>query len=322
MKIKEKDFDVLCVGEMLADIIADGVHEVRFDADAVMADSIVVQPGGDAYNNSVDFSRLGCRVAYVGRAGLDSIGEFLLNQAQAEGINTEYVVRTQTPHSKVVLLINHCRERAFFYYAGTSAELKLTDIDLQLLKRCRLLVIGGTFHLPEFDGAGAAQLLQEAKKQGVITAMDVTKDFTGRWNETIKCCYPYLDYFLPSIEQAEMITGTKDEKQIADFFLSRGVRNVAVKLGKRGSYFKNRNNAFYTGTYTVPVKDSTGAGDAFVAGFLTGVLKNLSPEEAVRLGTACSAQVIQEVGANTGMKSLQEIQSFISRNETPEIRYV
>ena len=318
----EKTFDVICVGEMLADIIAYGVTEVCFDADARMADSIIMRPGGDSYNNSVDLSRLGCRVAYMGRVGTDSIGELLLNQACKEGINMDHTVRTQTPQAKMNILINTRGERAFLYFPGTSAELQSEDINLRLLEQCRLLTIGGTFHLPKFDGEGAAYLLKEAKKRGVITAMDVTKDFTGRWNETIKCCYPYLDYFLPSVEQAEMIAGTGNEQQIADFFLSRGVKNTVVKLGKKGCFFNNREKAFYMGTYSVQVKDSTGAGDAFVSGFLTGVLKNMSPEEAVRLGTACSAQVIQEVGANTGMKSLEEIQSFISRNEMPEIRYV
>lgn len=87
-------------------------------------------------------------------------------------------------------------------YPGTSAEFSLDDVDLSLLDHVDLLQIGGTFHLPRFDGDGAAELLRTAREKGVITCMDVTKDRTGRWDQIIHPCYRYLDYFLPSIEQA------------------------------------------------------------------------------------------------------------------------
>ena len=87
-------------------------------------------------------------------------------------------------------------------------------------------------------------MLKAAKERGVITSMDVTSDRSGRWKGILDPCWPYLDYFLPSIEQASQIAGTEDPRAIADFFLDRGVKNVAVKLGSRGSYFKNRQTAF------------------------------------------------------------------------------
>ena len=143
--------------------------------------------------------------------------------------------------------------------------------------------------------------------------MDVTSDLSGRWDAVIHCCYPHLDYFLPSIEQAEKIAGTSDERRIAEYFLSEGVRTVVVKLGERGSYFRSAEEEFWCGTCDVPVLDSTGAGDAFVSGFLTGILQGMPHADCVRLGTACAACVIQAVGANAGILSLEETKAFWRR---------
>ena len=96
--------------------------------------------------------------------------------------------------------------------------------------------------------------------------MDVTNDFSGRWDAIIRPCYPYLDYFLPSIDQAVLISGLEDPWEIAGFFLDRGVRHVVIKLGAAGSFFRTRDCAFYCGTYDVPVVETTGAGDAYCAG--------------------------------------------------------
>ena len=303
--------DILCVGEILADVIVHPVEDIRFKDDCSLVSDIMIRSGGDSFNNALDLVRLGNQVCYAGRIGGDAVGTYLYNEGIAAGIDMSHVVHSPNPHTKMNILINDKGERSFLYYPGTSAELCIDDIDFSLLDDCRIVTVGGTFHLPRLDGKGTAALFKEAKKRDVITAMDVTKDFSGRWNSVIEPCYPYLDHFLPSIEQASLIARSSDEKEIADFFLSRGVKNVTIKLGERGSYFKNASTAFYCGCYQVPVVETTGAGDAFVSGFLTGLLKGFSYEGCVRFATACSAHVIQAVGATTGMKDLETIAAFI-----------
>lgn len=314
-------FDVLCIGETAVDIICKPVSECLFSNVCSPVESITIQSGGDALNNAVDLARLGNQVCYVGRVGLDAGGEFVLSALQSAGVDTSHAVRTSCPHAKVNLLINPDGERAFFYYGGTSREFSVSDVDLSLLSSCKVLQVGGTFHLPAFDGEGAAELFQAAQKAGVLTSMDVTNDFTGRWDEIIRPCYPHLDYFLPSIDQARLISGYQDPWDIAGFFLDRGVKHVAVKLGAQGSFFRAEKKAFYCGTYPVPVIETTGAGDAFCAGFLTALVRGCSPEEGMLTATAASAQVIQAVGANTGMCSYSQLQAFMKENPRPEIRY-
>ena len=150
--------------------------------------------------------------------------------------------------------------------------------------------------------------------------MDVTSDRSGRWTGILDPCYPYLDYFLPSVEQAVPVSGCQEPRDIADFFLKRGVRNVAIKLGSRGSYFKNKDEAFYAGTYAgLHIVETTGAGDAFCSGFLTGVGEGKAPRDCVTLATACSSLVIQAVGATAGMKGREDVEKFIQSQ--PKLRF-
>ena len=314
--------DVLCVGETLTDIITRPVSNTVFNNDSTNVQEILLKTGGDALNNSVDLAVIGNSVAYVGRIGADVCGDFIMDVCIKAGIDMSHAIRSDSPHGKMNILIDREGNRAFFYYPGVSAEFTLADVDLSLLRQCRVLQLSSTFHLPAFDGAkGAAPLLKMAQEAGVITSMDVTKDPTGRWNEILAPCYPYLDYFLPSVEQAELLAGTDDVETMADFFLAEGVKCAVIKLGNRGCFCKTMETAFYCGCYDVTVVETTGAGDAFVAGFLSGVLRGRTLEDCVRLGTAASAHVIQCVGANTGIRDLDTLQMFIQSHPL-EIRYL
>ena len=97
---------------------------------------------------------------------------------------------------------------------------------------------------------------------------------------------------------------------------------MVIKLGGEGSFYRAKGTAFYCGTYSVPVMETTGAGDAFCAGFLTALLRRKSAEACVLSGTAASAQVIQAVGASSGMCSYSALREFIEKNNPPSIRYV
>lgn len=310
--------NVICAGEMLVDIIARPVGPVAFQDDTCQVEDIRITSGGDANNNAINFAKLGHQVTYLGRIGCDDMGDYVVTLAKRAGVDMTHVVRSEgTAQTRSLILVGADGRRTFLQYPGTSREFCLEDCDLSVLDGADLLQIGGAFHLPRFDGAGCAGLLQAAREKGVVTSMDVTSDRTGRWKGILDPCYPYLDYFLPSIEQASMIAGTDDPREIADFFLSRGVGNVAVKLGSRGAYFKNAETAFFAKPYTgLRIVETTGAGDAFCAGFLTGVGEKLPPQACVTLGTACSAFAIQAVGATAGMQDLATVQRFI-RSQPP-----
>ena len=268
----------------------------------------------------MDLARLGNDVIYIGRIGNDIFAQNCLNSLRQAGVNTDHVVfSSAAEQAKSLILMGHGGTRTFYQNFGSSAELCFEDINLDVLDQVSVLQIGGTFHMERFDGDGAVRLLWEAKSRGIITSLDVTMDRTGRWNSLLEPYYPYLDYFMPSIEQAVEITKRERFDEMADFLLERGVKNVIIKAGSDGAFFKNAQEAFSCGCYRVPVADTTGAGDAFVAGYLAAMQRGFTPQQGLEFATACSAQVIQQVGATSGMKSFEEIMDFIRRSPKLEI---
>lgn len=314
--------NVACIGEMMVDIIVRTVDEVPFDNGSAQVEEIAVKSGGDANNNAIVLSKLGNRVKYIGLVGNDVLADVAIQAAKQQGVDmSEVAFSPNLQQPKSLILVDSNKNRRFLQYTGTSDRFCLEDINLDILEWADLVQIGGTYHLPAFDGEGAAEFLKLARSRGVITSMDVTSCRDGHW-EVIEPCYPYLDYFLPSEDQARKISNQTDPAKIADYFLERGVKNVAVKLGSRGSFCSNGKTSFYCGCYQVPIVETTGAGDAFVAGFLTGVGKEMSLEDCVRLGTACSAFVIQSIGSTEGMKNYTAVRQFMEQAGELEVTYV
>jgi sugar/nucleoside kinase (ribokinase family) len=183
----------------------------------------------------------------------------------------------------------------------------------EMLKRCKAVHVGGTFLLPGMDGEGAARLFERARAFGCHTSMDVTWDTTGRWDSLISPCYPHLDLFMPSFNEAKHIAGTDDPEAVADYFLGRGVKTAVVKLGARGCFVKNAEQSFFGGVYAVKPVDTTGAGDAFTAGFLHAKLNGLGLEQCARWGAAVAARAILLVGATDGVPGEKELQDWMEK---------
>lgn len=307
--------DVLCVGELAADTVVRPVKPIDFTIDSTPVDVISLKNGGDALNNAVNLAKLGTKTGFCGLIGDDVYGRFLYDTASAAGVDVRGMKTTTTPTCSVVVLIREDGHRSFLHFRGSNAEFTFADIDQLLIDECRFLHIGGTFHMPKFDGADAAKTLKLARQKGKVTSMDVAWDSTGRWLSLIRPCLPYLDYFIPSHNEATAMTGLTDLNEIADFFQNEGVTNVVIKLGELGSFVRTPERSFSCSAYIVPVVDTTGAGDSFVSGFLAGLSRGWTLEQSVELGTAVAAFCIQSVGATTGTPPFDDAMAFIAKNK-------
>jgi len=220
----------------------------------------------------------------------------------------------QAATSSVVVLISPAGERIFFYHGGANDLFSLEDLKEAPLDEASIVHVGGTYLLPRFDGAGAAALFASARARGKLTSMDVTWDTRGRWLPTIEPCLGALSWFLPSCAEAEKITSRSRPEDMAAFLQERGVQNVVIKLGERGCYLKPADGkGLYVEAFTTRVVDTTGAGDSFVAGFLSGLLRGWEPERSARLACAVAALNIQQVGATAGIPSFEQAVRFMEK---------
>ncbi|MCC2670939.1 MAG: Fructokinase, partial [Armatimonadetes bacterium] len=129
----------------------------------------------------------------------------------------------------------------------------------------------------------------------------------------LRPCMPHLDWVMPSEEEAQQLTGRADPAEICAALRALGAGAVVLKLGERGCLYSGEEGLLALPAYEVPVCETTGAGDCFIAGFLHAQLQGWDLERALRFANACGARAVMAVGAVTGMQPAAEIEEWASR---------
>jgi sugar/nucleoside kinase (ribokinase family) len=155
------------------------------------------------------------------------------------------------------------------------------------------------------------KILKTARENGVTTFADMVPMTGGETIGDIMEALPWLDYFLPNLEEAAMLTGLSDPEEMADSLLQCGIKNVVIKLGKEGCLFKNSAKRIKVPAFSVNAVDTTGAGDNFAAGFISAVLDGMEPEDCCAFANATAAVSTESLGAVGGVKSRRQIEAFL-----------
>lgn len=191
--------------------------------------------GGCAANAAIDLAKLGVPVTLSCKVGRDSFGRFVRETAGEAGVDIRGIVEDGGVSTTVsIVCVNSSGERSFLYNPGSAAAYTLEDIDLRLVEECDIVFVAGAMLLASFDGEPCARFMEEARAKGKFTVMDTAWDFADVWLPKVEAVLPHLDLFMPSLEEAQKLTGEADPDRIADCFFEMGVANVIVKLGKEG----------------------------------------------------------------------------------------
>jgi len=311
-------FEVACVGILCADVLAKPVDKLPEKGKLEVIDTLQLQVGGCATNAAIGLSKMGIKTALIGKVGDDGFGRFLqevLNSGKVDisGLKVDGGV----PTSASVVTISRDGERSILHCLGSNSRFSFEDVNTEIVRNSKILFIAGTFLMPEFDGEGTERLLKLAVDSGKVCCMDTAWDSTGQWMDKIKGSLVYLDWFLPSYEEARELSKEDKPEDMARLFQTKGVKNVVVKLGKNGCYVKPASKeGFYAPTYNdVQVVDTSGAGDSFCAGFLTGLVKGWDVNMCAKFANAVGSHCVMEIGTTTGIKPMDEIFYFLSEHE-------
>lgn len=307
--ITHSTYDVVVAGVAVVDIIGRPVEVQRLPKRGGLQflDSIMLTTGGNVSNVGIDLQKLGFRAVAITRIGDDALGRFLQHQYLASGMRIDGILEDATAQtSATIVCVGNDGERTFLHTRGCMKNFRASDVlgSLHLIKPSKIFAFGYLGLLPEVE-KDFPMLFQTIKQQ---TSVEILLDTGGTPNCSLKLMkefLPFVDYFIPSYEEAVLLTGKKQPEEIVQTFRQAGAPNVVgVKLGKDGCYISNKHEARYIKPLRVPkVVDTTGAGDAFVAGFLGGILKGYDPFESARIGNAVAADCITAMGASTGIKT-------------------
>lgn len=308
--------DVACIGILVADCIGRPIDVIPERGTLGAVDNIELHTGGCAANTGTALAKLGVRTAVVGKVGQDGFGDFMLNALRGRQMDVSGVKRTPEKNTSATLVLVHGDgERTFLHSFGANATFGEDDVDFSVVGQARILHVAGAFLMPRFDGQPTANVLKRAKELGKITCLDTAFDGLGRWKTVLDPCFPYMDYFTPSIEEAKAISGESIPERMAERFLEWGVKTAIIKAGPEGSYVHDGNTFTHVPAFAVETVDGTGAGDCFVAGFLAALIRKegeWSLPEMLRFANAVGGISVTTVGAATGVRSFDETLAFMT----------
>lgn len=304
--------DIYCLGLIVADVIASPLNKLPRPGTLDPCEQILMQAGGCAVNTGSALARLSLRTGLIGAVGDDGFATYLWDELARRGLDLKGVRTLKgASTSASVVAVNREGERAFVHHVGANALLRAGHLDWGRLGRARHLHVGGSFLMPGLDGKPLAGVLRKARARGLSTSLDTVFNPALNWAKVLQPCLPQLDYFLPSLEEARQISGAKDPAKMARLFQAHGAATVVIKMGAQGSFVQAEGPGYRVPAPKIKVVDSTGAGDAFCAGFIAARLKGWSLLRSARFGNVMGASCCRALGAFAGLPGRQAAKKLL-----------
>jgi sugar/nucleoside kinase (ribokinase family) len=296
--------DVVTLGAHVLDVHVWPVDEIGPGQSSSLVETIKLSVAGTAAGTAVDLARLGLNVASIGCVGDDLLGQMLLQVLEKEGVDcSAVVVRSADTTSASVLPIRRNGERPALHVRGANALLVAEDIDEALVVDAAFLHVGGPDETVGLDLAALGALVTRARQAGVVVTSDLIRGSRPEFLRQISVALRDASYFMPNHDQLLGLTGALGMGEAIRVLRAAGIGGTAVvKLGAMGSVIVPPTGDWtHLAAYELTPVDTTGCGDAYCAGFITGLHEGLPVEDAAVLGTRAAALVAGGLGSDAGV---------------------
>lgn len=317
--MSEKQFDVVCFGFGCVDVLIEGLPPAEERGEAAIGQGVLqvrstsVSPGGDALNEATVLSKLSDRVKLVCAVGDDYPSAVIEKRAREVGFDISDLGRTFCGETLLSIVIMDDDGQHTFLSTGFREKAEY-EPNWDTLKQGKVVSLASMFVPPLHKPEAVLKAAKTAKEAGAIVCADCGFPKNGKLDPAFLEAFPYVDYFFPNEEEALGITGEKDPVEAARVLRGYGIKNVIVKVGKRGCYLCNDEGIRLIPAYSqVKAVDTTGAGDNFAAGFIHALLRGDSPAACCEFASGVSAICVQHIGASVGVQSLKQVEEAIAR---------
>lgn len=264
--------------------------------------------GGSAANTAIALARLNCKVGFIGKVAQDREGILLLDDFRREGVNTDGVVIAEQGHSGTVMgFVDRNGQRALYVKPGVNDTIGFREMNKEYASRANFL------HLTSFVGGKSLQTqkrLVENLPQKVKLSLD-PGELYARKGAALDPLVKRTFVMMPSLKELELLTGEVDYKKGTKSLLQKDVEIVVVKLGSKGCYVTDGKEKYHVETFKSNVVDTTGAGDAFCAGFLYGLISDKNLYECGRIGNFVASRSIAKIGAREGLPHIEDLKRVL-----------
>jgi ribokinase len=261
--------------------------------------------GGSAANAAVGLARLGCKVGFIGKVGCDREADLLIQDFCKEGVDTNGTIRARQGKSGSVMgFVDKKGARALYIDSGVNDTIAFGEINVDYASQAQFL------HLTSFVGEKSFQTqkkLLSALPDRVRVSFDPGALYARKGFAYLKPIIKKTYVLMPNAIELELLTGETDYCKGADFMVGKGVKMVAVKLGGDGCYVTDGRERHLIEAFKVKVVDTTGAGDAFCAGFLYGLVNDKRLYECGKLSNFVASRCVMKMGARAGLPFAKDL---------------
>lgn len=302
-------FDVVGFGALNLDKLY-LVNKIAGEDDESFIKDFKISCGGSAANTIIGLSKLNLKTAFIGKVAQDSEGEILLGNLKNEGVNTEGVISSPVGRTgSVIGFVDDKAERALYVDSGVNDEIKPDDVDLDLASNTMVL------HLTSFVGGSihAQEELLDKLPSSVKVSLDPGRIYAEYGHEKLSKILKRTNILLLNSAELKLLTLKKyktieeEVESLKDLYIDV----IVVKLGDEGCYATNGESSYFIETFPAKCRDTTGAGDAFNAGFLFGYLNGENLEDSCVMGNYVAACCVEDFGGTGNLPDVSKLEGIL-----------
>jgi sugar/nucleoside kinase (ribokinase family) len=304
-------FDIVGLGLATVDVMAIVPHLPELD-EVYPTQRTLLQGGGPVATALVTASRLGCSTTYLGAIGSKGWGDVIRKEFAAYDVDIAYAPRRGEGESPISIILVDASSgaRSILYDPGSVDELAPPEIPVEVIQSAHALHLDGVHPRAAFR---AAEIAREA---GVRVSLD---GGAGKAWPEMERLLPLVDLLVVAQQFAEHVTGESDPLVAGPILLETYDPDQAViTAGDSGSWYWDRERHFHQPAYSVPVVDTTGAGDVYHGAYLYAVLQDWSPQQCLRFASAAAALKCRAMGGRTGIPTRDEVSRFLKQHHHGE----
>ncbi len=277
--------------------------------DATFSEKSELATGGSVANTMRAMANMGGNAGYMGKIGHDNLGELFQKDFEKAGVQT-HMFYSASDTGRVMGLVSPDSERTMATYLGAAAEMEPSEITADILKGYEYVYIEGYL---VFNHDLIQACAEAAKEAGVKIALDLSSFNVVEANlDFLKnLIRNYVDILFANEEEAKSFTGLEPEEALHE--IAKDCEITIVKVGKNGSMIKTGDEVVRVGVIPAKALDTTGAGDAYAAGFFYGLTQGHNMETSGKIAAMVSGKVVEVMGPNLPDNSWPDLKAEINK---------
>ena len=302
---------VSILGIYVADLVFFG-KKIPAEGETILGSNFVVGPGGKGSNQAVAAAKAGINTFFISKIGDDQFGQMatkIYDEAKVDYSNV-IISKEHSTGAAAIMINEQSGNNAINVFPGAAGTITNEDID-----KAEDTIKNSKIFLTQLEAPKNTVMyaIKKAKELGVQTILNPAPAA-----EIDKSIFPFIDYFTPNETEASFyvnhpVVTHDDASKAAATLLEMGIKNVIITLGEKGAFFANINENFYSpiANLSNPVVDTSGAGDAFNAGFAAALTENQNIRDAIAFACATAGLSTTKIGTANSMPSREEIDKIL-----------